>query len=73
MDRTVLNGSRVEHPAARQRFKTFAACRVALSFVTGRHHLVRQAIRSYNLRTPDYAMTDVGTKIYHIVDGQWLV
>jgi len=75
MDRTVIpNGSQLEHPAARQRFKTFCSLPgVALVYVTGRHQdLAWQAISSYDLPEPDYAVTDVGTKIYHIIDGQWL-
>lgn len=74
MDRTVIpNGSQLEHPDARQRFRDFCSLPgVALVYVTGRHlELVRQAIRSYDLPEPDYAVTDVGTKIYQVVDGQW--
>jgi len=74
MDRTVIpNGEQAEHPFARRRFAGF--CRqpqVTLAYVTGRHEaLVKEAIKEYDLPTPDYAITDVGTKIYHISDQQW--
>lgn len=75
LDRTVIpNGRAPEHPAARRSFADF--CRlpeVDLVYVTGRHRaLVKQAIQSYDLPEPDFAITDVGTRIYRIVSGQWL-
>ena len=75
MDRTVIpNGRQPEHPAARCMFNSFCALpEVALVYVTGRHReLVRQAINTYGLPEPDFAVTDVGTKIYRIAAGQWL-
>lgn len=75
MDRTLLpNGVQPESPQARKRFKRFTRLpEVTLAYVTGRDkRLVEQAIENYRLPTPDYAITDVGTKIYHIVDGEWL-
>jgi sucrose-6F-phosphate phosphohydrolase len=74
MDRTVIpNGTQSEHPKARHRFRTF--CQhpdVTLAYVTGRHKtLVQQAIKNYHLPTPDYAITDVGTKIYKIDGHDW--
>ncbi|TFH59377.1 MAG: haloacid dehalogenase, partial [Candidatus Zixiibacteriota bacterium] len=75
MDRTLIpNGSQPEHPDARNYFRAFC-CRpeVTLVYVTGRHRaLVKQAIQSYDLPEPDFAITDVGTKIYQIIDGEWL-
>jgi len=74
MDRTVIpNGRQPEHPAARRMFNSFCALpEVALVYVTGRHRdLVTQAINSYGLPEPDFAVTDVGTKIYRIAAGQW--
>jgi len=73
MDRTVLpNGSQPEHPEARPCFREF--CRqpgVCLTYVTGRHlALVEQAIADYALPQPDYAITDVGSKIYRFIDSR---
>jgi len=74
MDRTVIpNGNHPEHPAARSLFKAF--CRrpeVCLAYVTGRHlQLVQQAIADYELPEPDYAITDVGSRIYRVSRGSW--
>ncbi|MEJ2201056.1 MAG: HAD-IIB family hydrolase, partial [Desulfuromonadaceae bacterium] len=74
MDRTVIpNGSSAEHPEARKCFRDF--CRlpeVRLVYVTGRHRaLVEQAVTEYRLPQPDFAITDVGTKIYRIDAGVW--
>ncbi len=74
MDRTIIpNGRQSEHPEARERFRQL--CRlpsVKLVYVTGRHlHLVKQAIADYNLPEPDYAITDVGTKIYRRTREKW--
>jgi sucrose-6-phosphatase len=74
MDRTVIpNGHQPEPPAARQQLKAF--CRlpgISLVYVTGRHRgLVEQAIQDYGLPEPDYAVTDVGTKIYQVAADQW--
>ena len=41
-------------------------------FVTGRHRaIVEDAIRHWNLPSPDFVIGDVGTSIYQIKDGQW--
>ena len=75
MDRTVIpNGRQPEHPDARRRFADFCSRpEVTLVYVTGRHQaLVRQAIKNYVLPEPDFSITDVGTKIYQVVEGQWL-
>lgn len=74
MDRTVIpNGTQSEHPEARRRFKAFCQhSDVVLAYVTGRHKsLVQQAIKTYLLPEPDYAITDVGSKIYQVKEGQW--
>lgn len=76
MDRTLIpNGLAAESQFARQRFSNFvAAPEVMLVYVTGRdQQLVVQAIADYNLPLPDYAITDVGTKIYKITGTQWQV
>jgi len=74
LDRTLIpNGTQAEHPEARKRFSQF--CRhhdLTLVYVTGRDQvLVKQAIKNYQLPTPDFAITDVGSKIYKITDQQW--
>mgnify|MGYP001263651479 CR=1 FL=1 len=74
MDRTILpNGSQPEHPEARPCLRAF--CRqpeVCLVYITGRHlALVEQAITDYALPHPDYAITDVGSKIYQSTDRGW--
>ncbi len=74
MDRTVIpNGSQPEHPAAREQFRAFCLQpEVRLAYVTGRHlQLVQQAIADYALPEPDYAITDVGSKLYQCSDGDW--
>ncbi|MCK9174869.1 MAG: HAD-IIB family hydrolase [Desulforhopalus sp.] len=74
MDRTVIpNGRQPEHPDARPRFRQLCALEgLRLVYVTGRHRqLVQEAIASWQLPQPDYAITDVGTKIYHLVQGEW--
>ncbi|MFQ5470288.1 MAG: HAD-IIB family hydrolase [Gammaproteobacteria bacterium] len=67
MDRTVIpNGVQSEHKLARQRFSEFCdSIDVTLAYVTGRHlGLACDAIKHYGLPTPDYIVSDVGTKIY---------
>ncbi|MGC9386527.1 MAG: HAD-IIB family hydrolase [Hydrogenovibrio sp.] len=74
MDRTVIpNGAQPEHPLARPAFKAFCeAPDVTLTYVTGRHlALMEDAIHQYNLPLPDYAITDVGTQIYHRTQSGW--
>lgn len=67
MDRTIIpNGRHPEHPRARELFRELCgSTAVKLVYVTGRHlQLVEQAIIDYQLPQPDYAITDVGTRIY---------
>ncbi|KUJ75545.1 haloacid dehalogenase [Thiomicrospira sp. XS5] len=74
MDRTVIpNGTQPEHPQARAAFKAFCQRpNVTLVYVTGRHlALMKEAIHAYGLPQPDYAITDVGTKIRHRQNGRW--
>lgn len=74
MDRTVIpNGKEPEDPRARRRFRAFCSREeVALVYVTGRHQaLVKDAIKAYGLPEPDFAITDVGTKIYRVNDNAW--
>lgn len=74
LDRTIIpNGSQLEHPSARDQFRAF--CRrtgVCLVYVTGRHlELMEEAIDTYGLPQPAFAITDVGSKIYRAVAGGW--
>lgn len=74
MDRTIIpNGLQPEHPQARKWFAEFCSQpQITLVYVTGRHQkLVKEAIKNYHLPCPHYAITDVGTRIYRIVDQQW--
>ncbi|VAW85017.1 HAD-superfamily hydrolase subfamily IIB [hydrothermal vent metagenome] len=74
MDRTLIpNGSAVESRFARQRFTDFITVpEVTLVYVTGRdRQRVTQAMADYDLPLPDYAITDVGTRIYKIKNREW--
>ncbi|MFT5700075.1 MAG: HAD superfamily hydrolase (TIGR01484 family) [Desulforhopalus sp.] len=74
MDRTIIpNGRQPEHPEALRQFYQF--CRlpnIKLVYVTGRHlSLVKHAIAKYHLPDPEYAITDVGTKIWRRLQTGW--
>ncbi len=74
MDRTVIpNGIQKEAIGARETFSQFCyEHTVTLVYVTGRHlALMSQAVKKYKLPIADYAITDVGTRIYHQKDNQW--
>ena len=74
LDRTVLpNGAQPESAGARGRFAALAARpEVTLVYVTGRHrHLVEQAMHDYELPSPDYVISDVGTVIYQVAGHDW--
>jgi HAD superfamily hydrolase (TIGR01484 family) len=47
---------------------------IKLAYVSGRHReLLYEAIDSYRLPEPDYAITDVGTRIYEVGNANWRV
>jgi hypothetical protein len=74
MDRTLLpNGPQPESPRAREIFRRLTDREeVILAYVTGRHRkLVENAIRLYQLTTPDYVVSDVGTRLWALEDNQW--
>lgn len=74
LDRTILpNGFQEESRKARPLLRVLAAHpRVTLVYVSGRHQgLLRQAIQEFDIPTPDYAIGDVGTTIYEIIEGKW--
>lgn len=76
LDRTVLpNGPQAESPRARAHLARLAAREeVTLVYVTGRNRkLVEKVIGLYRLPTPDFVITDVGSKLYALVDGAWEV
>jgi len=75
MDRTIIpNGRQPEHPQARENFRRLCKLpMVTLVYVTGRHiQLVEQAITDYQLPKPDFAITDVGTRIYRREQAEWI-
>ena len=74
LDRTLLpNGAQSESPDARRRFGAFVAQdAVILAYVTGRHRaLVERAVASYGIPTPDFVISDVGTRIHDLRRGDW--
>ena len=74
LDRTLLpNGEQPESTSARTRFAALARLpMITLAYVTGRDRaLVKDAIYNYRLPQPDYAITDVGTRIYRIEQDDW--
>lgn len=74
MDRTVIpNGAQQEAEHAREHFSRFCSLpSVSLVYVTGRHlGLMQDAVDEYTLPQADYAITDVGTRIYQFQNNQW--
>lgn len=74
LDRTLIpNGAQPESPGARTLFRRLVEREdVRLAYVSGRHRaLIRQAIAEYDLPQPDFAITDVGTSIYRVTQGEW--
>lgn len=74
LDRTLLpNGSQPESVQARPCFARLAARPEAtLVYVSGRHlALVMEAIRDYQLPSPDWIIGDVGTTLYQADNGGW--
>ena len=74
MDRTVIpNGMQAEASDARANFRQFCARpEVTLAYVTGRHlQLMQAAVSEYHLPQANYAITDVGTRIYQRLNNQW--
>lgn len=74
LDRTVLpNGHAPESTPARPLFRRIAARpELTLAYVSGRDkRLLLEAIETYDIPLPDFAIGDVGTTLYRIEDGQW--
>jgi len=75
MDRTIIpNGLQEESLNVRKYFSQLVNQQnITLAYVTGRHlELVKEAITEYDLPTPAFAITDVGTKIYQNNNNAWL-
>lgn len=80
MDRTVIpNGVESEDGQARRRFRAFCqqsstdTHELTLVYVTGRHEaLVRDAVKNFRLPSPAYVISDVGSKIYQVMDTEWI-
>jgi sucrose-6-phosphatase len=74
LDRTLLpNGTQPESPHARERFARFCQRgEVTLVYVSGRNKkLVEKAITCYRLPQPALVISDVGTMIYDLRNGDW--
>ena len=74
LDRTLIhNGSHPDSPNAKKRLEYLIRNeQLTLAFVTGRHRAsIEQAIVEYQLPLPNFAIADVGTKIYQIDANGW--
>jgi len=74
MDRTILpNGDQDESPQVRSVFSLLVERpEIHLAYVSGRDkRLIQEAITEYDLPLPDYAVGDVGTTIYELLDSNW--
>jgi HAD superfamily hydrolase (TIGR01484 family) len=74
LDRTLLpNGTAPESPGARRGFAALAAHDgVVPVYVTGRDRdLVQEAVARYGIPQPGFVISDVGTRIYDLREGQW--
>jgi sucrose-6-phosphatase len=74
LDRTILpNGEAPESPGAREVLRRIARrAEIRLAYVSGRNRkLIQEAIESYRLPLPDFAIGDVGTTIYDLDKRNW--
>jgi sucrose-6F-phosphate phosphohydrolase len=74
LDRTLIpNGYQKESADARAVFRRLAEHPgIYLAYVSGRDRkLILDAIDAFSLPMPDYAIGDVGTTLYRIIDGNW--
>ena len=74
LDRTIIpNGIQKESPLARPLLRRLAQCpNIYLAYVSGRDQkLILDAIEEFYLPVPDYAIGDVGTTLYRIINGNW--
>ena len=76
LDRTLIpNGFQKESAHARPVFRQLAENNhIYLAYVSGRDQkLIRDAIEEFYLPEPDYAIGDVGTTLYRVKNGNWLL
>jgi sucrose-6F-phosphate phosphohydrolase len=76
LDRTLVpNGPQPESPRCRELLRRVAERPdIQLAYVSGRHReLLVEAIAAYDLPQPDFAITDVGTRIYTTADDDWQI
>lgn len=76
LDRTLLpNGAQSESPQARSLFSKLASHpEISLVYVSGRHRgLIEKAINNYQLPRPDFVISDVGSNIHDLREGDWQV
>ncbi|MGB5746539.1 MAG: HAD-IIB family hydrolase [Desulfobacterales bacterium] len=74
LDRTLIpNGNQKESAQARPVFRKLTEySNIYLAYVSGRDKkLILDAIEEFHLPMPDYAIGDVGTTLYRIIDGDW--
>ena len=62
-----------KNPPARSLLRRLVQCpNIYLAYVSGRaQKLILDAIEEFYLPVPDYAIGDVGTKLYRIINGNW--
>jgi HAD superfamily hydrolase (TIGR01484 family) len=76
LDRTIIpNGYQEESVRARPVLRQLAENpSIYLAYVSGRDKkLILDAIDEFYLPVPDYAIGDVGTTLYRVTDGRWLL
>jgi len=74
LDRTLIpNGEQPESKNARARFtQLMQHPEVTLAYVSGRHlALIEEAIKTFELPIPDFAIADVGSTIYQHAEEGW--
>jgi hypothetical protein len=74
LDRTLIpNGFQKESAHARPVFRQLAEnADIYLAYVSGRDRkLILDAIEEFYLPEPDYAIGDVGTTLYRVMNGNW--
>ena len=74
LDRTIIpNGHQEESAHARAVFRQFTEdSNISLAYVSGRDKkLILDAIEEFYLPLPDYAIGDVGTTLYRVINGNW--
>ena len=74
LDRTIIpNGYQEESAHARPVFRKLAEhVNIYLAYVSGRdRQMIFDAIEEFYLPMPNYAIGDVGTTFYRIIDGDW--